>query len=246
MERVEELKVEHLSFAFGYETILKDINFTLKKGETLSIVGPSGAGKTTLLHLCAGLLDMDEGLLRNTFHSTAFAFQEPRLLPWRTTLENISLGLRALNDKEYHQKAQKIALNFGLEKEDLDKFPKDLSGGMKQRASFARALVTNPSLLFLDEPFSALDIGLKKELQAFLLKQIENTHMSLFFITHDLMEALRLSDRILLLEAEPGRLTKTFNIQTPKNQRDDAFVYEQMIHLLQDKDVMRVFELENI
>ncbi len=244
MEELEILKVENLSFAYGFESILENINFSLKRGEILSIVGRSGAGKTTLLHLCAGLLDMDEGRLENTFKSTAFAFQEHRLLPWNTTLDNISLGLRALKIKDYYKKSRQIALDFGLEEDDLDKFPKDLSGGMKQRASFARALVVNPSLLFLDEPFSALDIGLKRELQTYLLDHVKKTSMGVFFITHDLMEALRLSDKILLLDADPGRLVKTFEIHKPKNERDDVYVFEKMAQLLKDDDIKRVFELE--
>ncbi len=241
---MEKLSVKNLCFRYGFETILHDINFTLNKGEVLSIVGPSGAGKTTLLHLCSGLLDMDEGRLENTFEASAFAFQEPRLLPWDTTLENISLGLRAMRVKNSEEKARQIALDFGLEEDDLDKFPKDLSGGMKQRASFARALVVEPSLLFLDEPFSALDIGLKKELQSYLLAHVEKTCMSVFFITHDLMEALKLSDKILLLKADPGELVKTFSIEKPKNERDDVYVFEQMAKLLKDESIKEVFELE--
>ncbi len=241
---MERLEVKNLSFAYGFESILEDINFTLNKGQTLSIVGPSGAGKSTLLHLCASLLDMDEGVLINSFKTSACAFQEPRLLPWSTTIDNISLGLRAKGDKQARQKAEKIALDFGLEKEDLQKFPKDLSGGMRQRTSFARALVTRPSLLFLDEPFSALDIGLKKELQSYLLAHVEKTSMSIFFITHDLMEALRLSDKIILLQADPGKIVKTYDIEKSKFERDDVFVYEMMAKLLKDEDIKKVFELE--
>lgn len=238
------LAVKNLSFAFGFEEILKNINFEVEQGETVAIVGPSGAGKTTLLRLCAGLLDMDKGELENSFASSAFAFQDARLLPWKTTLDNISLGLRARKIKNSREKARKIALEFGLDLEDLDKFPKDLSGGMRQRASFARALVVEPELLFLDEPFSALDIGLKKDLQTYILSTIERTNMSVFFITHDLTEALRLSDKILVLKTEPGEIVRQFSLNKPKFARDEAFVYQKMLELLQDELVREVFELD--
>ncbi len=241
---MERLEVKNLSFRYGFETILKNINFNLQKGKTISIVGPSGAGKSTLLHLCAGLTNMDEGFLQNSFKSTAFAFQEPRLLPWNTTIDNISLGLRARKDKNARAKAEQIALHFGLESEDFEKFPKDLSGGMKQRASFARALVTKPSLLFLDEPFSALDIGLKRDLQRYLLEHIKQTDMSVLFITHDLMEAIKLSDEILLLKTDPGEVVKTFKLNKAKFERDDEFVYKQMAKMLKDETIKEVFELE--
>lgn len=246
MEKIEELRVENLSFSFGFKEILKDINFKLKKGEVVSIVGPSGGGKTTLLHLCAKLLTLEEGKIRNSFKSSSFAFQEARLLPWKNVIDNISLGLKAKNVKK--QKADElsknIALKFGLQIDDFEKFPKDLSGGMKQRVSFARALVLNPSLLFLDEPFSALDIGLKKELQSLLIKEINTNKLSVLFITHDLMEAIKLSDEILVLKAEPvGHIVKSFKIDTPREKRDDSFVYEQTAKLLSDEYIINTFEL---
>ena len=246
MEKIEELRVENLSFSFGFKEILKDINFKLKKGEVVSIVGPSGGGKTTLLHLCAKLLTLEEGKIRNSFKSSSFAFQEARLLPWKNVIDNISLGLKAKNIKK--QKADElsknIALKFGLQIDDFEKFPKDLSGGMKQRVSFARALVLNPSLLFLDEPFSALDIGLKKELQSLLIEEINTNQLSILFITHDLMEAIKLSDEILVLKAEPvGHIVKSFKIDTPREKRDDSFVYEQTAKLLSDEYIINTFEL---
>ena len=242
----EKLTVTKLNHHFGFTEILRDINFTLEKGEVLSIVGPSGGGKTTLLHLCADLLDVEEGSVENSFTSASFAFQEDRLLPWKNVIDNISLGLLAkgVDKKSAIARSKEIALVFGLEIEDFDKFPKDLSGGMKQRVSFARALVVKPSLLFLDEPFSALDIGLKKELQSVLIEMISKKEISILFITHDLMEAIRLSDEVLLLKADPGHIVKKFNYDLPQEQRDDKFIYAETAKILQDEEIISTFELE--
>jgi len=242
---MEKIEVKNLNHNFGFTRILEDITFTLNKGEVLSIVGPSGGGKTTLLHLCAGLLDVQEGSVENSFESSTFAFQESRLLPWKNVIDNITLGLLAVGEKKTVaiEKAKKIALKLGLEEEDFKKFPKDLSGGMKQRVSFARALVVNPSLLFLDEPFSALDIGLKQELQTHLINQVKDTGLTILFITHDIMEAIRLSDKILLLKSDPGELIKEFTFTTPQTQRDDEFVYNETAKILQDQTIIETFEL---
>ncbi len=243
---MERLEVKKLNHHFGFSEILRDINFTLNKGEVLSIVGPSGGGKTTLLHLCANLLDVEEGSVINTFKSSAFAFQEARLLPWKNVIDNISLALIAKGEKksEAVKKSQEIALRFGLDEEDFEKFPKDLSGGMKQRVSFARALVVKPSLLFLDEPFSALDIGLKKELQSIIIDMISKKEISILFITHDLMEAIRLTDEMLLLKADPGHIVKKFRFDLRQNERDDRYVYGKSAEILQDEEIISTFELE--
>jgi NitT/TauT family transport system ATP-binding protein len=240
------LKVENLSFSFGYDTILDNINFEINEGEVVSIVGPSGGGKTTLLRLCSGLLDRQDGKIENSFETQAIAFQDPRLLPWKNVIDNIAFGLKAMGvpSKEREARAKEIALKFDLEESDFEKFPKELSGGMSQRVSFARALVTKPKLLFLDEPFSALDIGLKRELQDHVMELIDNHEITIFFITHDIMEAIRLSDKILLLAPDPGRIVKIFEFDVPQSKRDDEYVYTQTAKLLSDREIIETFELE--
>lgn len=243
---MEKLVVSKVNHHFGFSQILNDINFSLNKGEVLSIVGPSGGGKTTLLNLCADLLDLQEGEIKNTFTSSSFAFQDARLLPWKNVVDNIALGLLAKGVKKANalKQSRAIALRFGLEENDFIKYPKDLSGGMRQRVSFARALVVNPSLLFLDEPFSALDIGLKKELQTHLIDEVKNKALTILFITHDIMEAIRLSDKILLLEADPGHIIKEFVYQLDQKERDDSFVYNETAKILQNETIINTFELE--
>ncbi|AXH10417.1 ABC transporter ATP-binding protein [Malaciobacter halophilus] len=240
---MERLEVKNLSFSFGVTQVLDEINFTLNKGHVLSIVGPSGGGKSTLLKLCANILNIEQGEINNSFKYYSFAFQDTRLLPWKNVIDNISLSLLAknINKKEALLKAENIAIKMGLKQEDFDKFPKDLSGGMKQRVSFARALVINPKLLFLDEPFSALDIGLKKELQEYLINLVENENLSILFITHDLMEAVKLSDEILVLEPNPGRIIKSFKIDEQKSLRDTNFVYKTSAKLLNNKYIIDTF-----
>lgn len=240
------LKVEELTFSFGYDTILENLNFEINEGEVVSIVGPSGGGKTTLLRLCAELLDRQEGKIENSFEAQAIAFQDPRLLPWKNVIDNIAFGLKAMgvSSREREARAKEIALKFDLEEDDFEKFPKELSGGMAQRVSFARALVTKPKLLFLDEPFSALDIGLKRELQDHVMELVDKNEITIFFITHDLMEAIRLSDKVLLLAPDPGRIVKTFTFDLPQVQRDDAYVYSQTAKLLSDREIIETFELE--
>ena len=240
-----QLDVEKLNFYLGFTQILKEIDFTLERGKIISIVGPSGGGKTTLLKLCAGLLDVVEGEVKNSFKSSAFAFQDPRLLPWKSALENIMMPLHVkMKPQKLRAKAIELALKFGLEHNDLIKYPKDLSGGMRQRVSFARALIGDPELLFLDEPFSALDIGLKKELQSFVLEACAQKNMSVLFITHDLMEAIKLSDTILLLKSDPGEIVAHYEIDMPQHLRDDAFVFSQTKVFLDDAVIRETFEIK--
>ena len=223
----DHLTVRGLSHAYALTTVLSDIDLTLPARKVVALVGPSGCGKTTLLHLCAGLLTPQSGTLENRFLASAVMFQQPRLLPWKSTRDNIALGLKAagMPRAERQRRAQAMGETVGLDMVALDQFPHTLSGGMQSRAALARALVLEPDLLLLDEPFSALDVGLKAQLHRLLLDHQRERGLAVLMITHDLMEAVRLADTVLVMASEPGRIVYRVDLATPALLRDDASVY---------------------
>ncbi len=241
----KRLRVQGLGHAYALRTVLAGIDFELPAGQVAALVGPSGCGKTTLLHLVAGLLPVRVGRLVSDFAVPAAVFQQPRLLPWKRALDNIALGLKAqgLARRERKQRAFELGLRVGLAANDLEKYPHQLSGGMQSRVALARALVMEPDLLLLDEPFSALDIGLKAELYALLAEHLAKRTMAVLMITHDLMEAVRLSDQLLVMAPDPGRIVARFELARPALARDDAFVHRHTAELLQHPSVRASFGL---
>ena len=197
---------------------------TIQPGEFVSILGPSGCGKSTFLRLLAGLDQPDRGRLwipadaSNRFFRS-FVFQEAHLVPWRTVLRNVTLPLELLGVplKEAEERAR-VELQRVHLADALDRFPKQLSGGMKMRVSVARALVTQPKLLLLDEPFSALDentrYGLQKELRGIW----ESARMTVVFVTHSVSEAVYLSNRVLVFSKRPARLVYDHRIELPQER----------------------------
>lgn len=239
------LHLHQVGHRFALTEVLAGIDLELAAGETVALVGPSGCGKTTLLNLVAGLLVCTEGRIDNRFSSVACMFQQPRLLPWKSAADNIALGLKArgIGRTERMQRAEALGLAMGLSKDDLRKFPHTLSGGMQSRVALARALALEPDLLLLDEPFSALDIGLKAELYALLLDQVVARSSAVLMITHDLMEAVRLADRIVMMAPQPGRIVREFPLDHAKQARDDAWVYRTTAELMQAPEVRAGFGL---
>ena len=241
-----ELHVHGLSHAFARDEVLSGIHFRVRTGEVVALVGPSGCGKTTLLHLCAGLLDVQEGRLENSFATPALMFQQPRLLPWQTTADNIALGLRAqgMARAAARERAHAMGAMLGLDAEAMVAYPHQLSGGMQSRAALARALVLEPDLLLMDEPFAALDIGLKAQLHRLLLRHQREKGTAVLMITHDLMEAVRLADTVLVMAAGPGCIVHQHSPQAPALARTDAMVYHDTAELLRVPAVRAAFGLD--
>lgn len=239
------LRVHALGHRYALTDVLADIDLTLPVGESVALVGPSGCGKTTLLNLVAGLERPTTGRIEQRFASMAYVFQQARLLPWKTTLDNIALGLKARGEgrAEREHKARRWGLRLGLAEADLAKFPHQLSGGMQSRVALARAWALEPDLLLLDEPFSALDVGLKTELYTLLQAEVAARGVSLLMITHDLMEAVRLADRVLMMAPDPGRIVGEFRLQQPRSERDEDWVYRTTAAFMHEPAVRRGFGL---
>jgi len=189
------LKITNLTFAFDKKNILENFSLELKKGEILAVMGPSGYGKTTLLGLVAGLLKPQKGEIVNTFEKTAYVFQEPRLFPWLTVKENLFVVMDEKDENAEKTVLESIEL-VGLS-DSLDKYPSELSGGMKSRASLARALAFGGDLFLLDEPFSALDEELRHDLTLKLKDYLRARDASAILVTHNREDAEQIADRIL-------------------------------------------------
>jgi NitT/TauT family transport system ATP-binding protein len=228
---VEILSAEKV-FADGTRA-LAPIDLSVADGEFLTLIGPSGCGKSTLLRLIANLIEPSDGRLlwwRGEFGKVgqdgrrfAFVFQEPTLMPWARVDANVRLPLELANVAD--AKAAPVVAE-AIERVGLSKFarhfPRQLSGGMKMRVSIARALVTNPNLLLMDEPFGALDEFTRNKLDADLLRLWWERKLTTVFVTHSIYEAVFLSTRIIVMGANPGRIFRTMTIDEPQ-PRDEGF-----------------------
>lgn len=216
MENLVEIKNLNLTYqSLKSETpALTDINLNIKSQEFVSIVGPSGCGKTTILSLISGLLLPTSGEIKVMGRSPnpkdnicGYMFQRDNLLPWRTIEKNIYFGLeiKKLNNKERKSYALDLANKYGIG-EFLKKHPSELSGGMRQRVALIRTLALKPELLLLDEPFSALDFQTRLELCDHIFEIIKKEKKTAILVTHDLTEAISMSDKIIVLSARPGKI----------------------------------------
>jgi NitT/TauT family transport system ATP-binding protein len=194
---------DRVSKSFDSLRVLDDLSLQVRSGEIVAIVGPSGVGKTTILKLITGIVRPDEGTVTVADGVVGYVFQEPRLLPWRTALDNVAVPLRARGATK--SEAREAAAGW-LQRVGLQAFaryhPAELSGGMAQRVSVARAFAVGPRILLMDEPFSNMDAELKASLMGILKGIIKELGTTVVYVTHDLLEALQLADRIVELTSD--------------------------------------------
>ena len=209
---------------------LGPLDLDVKRGEFVSLLGPSGCGKSTALQLIAGLSTPSSGTVSVSHrdselragHSIGFVFQEPTLMPWASVRDNVRLPLKLAHEPaaEADQRVGKALAQVGLS-EFADAYPRELSGGMKMRVSLARALVTDPDILLMDEPFAALDEITRFRLNNDLLTLWRDLHKTVIFVTHSVFESVYLSQRVLVMTSRPGHLSAEFRIDTPEPRVED-------------------------
>lgn len=232
-----ELEVSGITFAYEETPVLSDVSLKLHEHELVSILGASGCGKTTLFHIIAGLHKPQQGkVILNGRDITgcpgqiSYMMQKDLLLPYRTIEENVILPLllKGEKKKEAREKASLYFEEFGLEGTQR-KYPRQLSGGMRQRAALLRTYMFSREVALLDEPFSALDTLTKSEMHRWYLDVMDKIHMSTLFITHDIDEAILLSDRICLLTGKPGRVTEEIVIKEPRPRKREFNLTEEFL-----------------
>ncbi|SHS99893.1 ABC transporter ATP-binding protein [Mycobacteroides abscessus subsp. abscessus] len=238
---MEHLELHNVSFSYRDKPILQNLNLSIKNGEFVTVLGPSGSGKSTIFQLIGGLRTPHTGsiflegnnITGNRGH-ISYMPQTPSLFPWRTIIQNVVLG-QELQAKKDYEMAMEMLRKAGL-LEYRDSFPHELSGGMKQRVAFLRALLSPQPIICLDEPFSALDELTRQEMQLWLLSIWEQYKKTIVFVTHNIEEALFLSDRILVLSDKPARIKQevTVPFSRPRNEEimfsGEFLRYKKRIH----------------
>jgi NitT/TauT family transport system ATP-binding protein len=233
-----ELIIENIAHDYADTEVLRDISFTVKRGEIVCIIGPSGCGKSTLLRLIGGLERPDKGHVlaageppAGSLNPLTYIFQDFALLPWRTVEGNVSL---ALEDHGIERRKLRAIIDDVLARTKLSEFgkalPRQLSGGMKQRVAIARALSVRPAVMLMDEPLSALDSQTRELLMDDLIELWQRERFSACYVTHNLSEAVRLGHKIVVLSRRPGRIREIIEIDIPLNERTDYAAELERLH----------------
>ena len=215
------MKINNLSKSFTDNQVISDFSLDVKKNSIVCLIGPSGCGKTTLLNIIAGLVKQDSGTVEiDGEKRISYLFQEPRLLNNLTVLDNVAVPL-----KGDRKKAAEILATAGLS-DSLNKYPSELSGGMRQRVAIARAFSFPSSIILMDEPFQSLDIKIKNTLVDNFLKVWEENKKTVLWVTHDITEACLAADKIICLSSNPMKIVKTYNVKEKREVRTSQSVAE--------------------
>lgn len=243
------LEIKNLTKSFKDTVVLKDFNLSVSRGEFVCLIGPSGCGKTTLLKILAGLITGYSGQIISKHNDTeklpcSMAFQNSPLFPWLTILDNLVICMNRGFSSE--KEKRDLALLY-LEKVDLaefkDFFPYEISGGMEQRVNIVRSLITGSEVVFMDEPFVHLDFLLRNSLQKMTSKMLENEKRTILFVTHNIHEAVTLSDRVVVMSAQPGKIIKEFGTSLARPRDIDAIREdERYIRLIKEINALLLEE----
>ena len=242
----EKLRVKNITVNFEEKSIIEDVTITLNEGEIVSILGVSGVGKTTLFNVIAGLInpcigtvELDGENIIGKSGKISYMLQKDLLFPFKTILDNVSLPLilKGENKKKAREIAGKYFSQFGLEGME-NKYPKELSGGMRQRAAFLRTYMFSSEIALLDEPFSALDTITKQKIHTWYLDVVKKLNISILFITHDIDEAILISDRIYIISGKPGKIVNEIEVKINKNISNEEVSMTQDF-LNYKKDIMK-------
>lgn len=235
------LYLHGLGHAYLGRSVLEGINLAVSEDEIVALVGPSGCGKSTLVHIAAALTEARAGRIERRYLRHAMIFQEPCLMPWATAAGNIDYVLRLARvprGQRTHRIAE-VAEQVALDPDDLVKFPVELSGGMKQRVAIARALAVRPDFIYFDEPFTALDVALRRRMQDLVINTCAGGALSGLFITHDLHEAARIAHRIAVLDTSGKGIVGERCLDGTPQLRDDATVFRWVQGALADDPLFR-------
>lgn len=225
------LSASNLTFSFEEKQVLKKVSLTLNHSEVVALIGPSGAGKTTLLKILANIISQQNIFLNTnySFDDISYMSNEHLLLPWRTVLENIllpgELGNKLIDQKKLKNKAMHLLSTFGLE-EKIDSFPHEISSGMQKLTSLIRALLLEKPILLLDEPFGSIDVHLREKIFQTLRNLVNDKKTSIIFVTHDFRDALRFSDRIVMLHS--GQTTNSWIVPPNLLPLDETLLTQEI------------------
>ena len=219
-----KIKLKNINKSFDNMEILKDITIEVNEGEIVSILGPSGSGKSTIFNILTDIINSDFGE-KEINGDISYMYQKDTMVPWKKVIDNIGIPLvfKGKSKREAREEVKKHIDEFGLRGFEY-KYPNKLSGGMKQRANFLKTYLTSKDIILLDEPFGALDAMTKRKMQNWLLELINKMNSTILFITHDIEEAILLSDRVYIISEKPAVIKKEIKISIPKIKRDENIV----------------------